>query len=138
VLRQNSPAAGGAAARAGIGNAERQPDTTQAPYLATTIAIAQLIPYRAGQMLAFLSVATPSGIISHDWRLMVGRDGPWIAPPSKLHIDKDGQPRTDIAGRKLYSPLIEFRDARTAARFKRQVLEAIRRQHPEVLEGVVS
>jgi hypothetical protein len=88
-------------------------------------------------MLAFLSVTTPSGIISHDWRLMAGWDGPWIAPPSKLHIDKDGQPRTDTTGRKLYSPLIEFGDTRTAARFKRQVLEAIRRQHPEVLQGGV-
>jgi len=85
---------------------DARPDTTQAPNLATTIAIARLTPYRTGQMLAFLSVTTPSGIISHDWRLRVSRDGPWIAPPSKLHIDKDGQRRIDTAGKKLYSPLI--------------------------------
>jgi DNA-binding cell septation regulator SpoVG len=89
-------------------------------------------------MLAFLSVETTTGLVIHDLRLMTGRDGPWVAPPAKLQVDKDGQPRIDTAGKKLYSPLIEFRDAPTAARFKREILEAIRRQHPEVLDGAVS
>jgi hypothetical protein len=74
-------------------------------------------------------------MMSHDWRLMIGREAPWIAPPSKLQVDKDGQPRSDTVGKKLYASLIEFRDALTAARFKQQILEAIRRQHPEVLNG---
>jgi hypothetical protein len=116
--------------------ARRRPNITTAPNDATrvTVAIPRLTPYRAGQTLAFLLVTTASGILSHDW-LMIGREEPWITPPSELQVDKDGQSRSDTAGKKLYSPLIEFRDARTAARFKQQILEAIRRQRPEVLDG---
>jgi hypothetical protein len=96
--------------------------------------IPKVTPYRAGSMIAFLSVQTSSGMILHDLRLMTGHDGFWIALPSKLLVDADGQPRTDLAGKKQYAPLIEFHDAKVAANFKRQVLDAVRREHPELLD----
>jgi DNA-binding cell septation regulator SpoVG len=102
---------------------------------AAAVKIAKLAPHRSGQMLAFLSVETPSGLVIHDCRLMAGRNGAWIAMPSKPQVDRDGNPRLDANGKALYSPVVEFANRAAADRFRDLVLDALRRQHPEALAG---
>jgi DNA-binding cell septation regulator SpoVG len=72
-------------------------------------------------------------MIIHDLRLMAGRNGPWVAMPGKPQLDRDGQPRLDANGRQTYSKIVEFRDRKTADKFRDQVMEAVRQQHPEAL-----
>jgi DNA-binding cell septation regulator SpoVG len=101
---------------------------------AAAVKIVKLVPHRSGSMLAFLAIETTSGLILHDLRLMAGRNGAWVAMPSKPQIDRDGQPRLDENGRQTYSQIVEFRDRATADKFRDQVIDAIQRQHPEVIE----
>jgi hypothetical protein len=112
------------------GNAMRAPKPA-----AAAVKIAKLVPHRSGSMLAFLSVETASGMIIHDLRLITGRNGTWIAMPSKPQLDRDGNPRLDANGRPTYSQIVEFRDRATADKFRDLVIEALRQQHPEALDG---
>ena len=105
-----------------------------APKPAAAVKIVKLAPHRSGSMLAFLSIETASGLILHDLRLLAGRNGVWVAMPSKLQIDRDGNPRLDANGRQTYSQIVEFRDRAASDRFRDMIFEASRRQHPEVLE----
>jgi DNA-binding cell septation regulator SpoVG len=93
------------------------------------------IPHRSGSMLAFLSVELASGMIVNGLRLMTGTHGPWIAMPSQKLLDRDGKPRLDGGDKSIYSPILEFRDHATADRFAAMVIEVVRRQRPEALEG---
>lgn len=102
---------------------------------AAAVKIAKLAPHRSGQMLAFLLVETPCGMIIHNCRLMVGRNGAWVAMPSKPQLDCDGRPLLDANGRQTYSQIVEFCNRATADKFRDLVLNAVRKQHPEVLDG---
>jgi hypothetical protein len=98
-------------------------------------------PFRnpAGTMLGYLSAELPSGMIVNDCRLMIGPSGkPWIAIPSAKQVNKDGSTRLDARGRQTYSQIVEFRSRALADRFSDLVLEALRRQHPEALDGGAS
>jgi SpoVG len=92
-------------------------------------------PYRSGSMLAFLSVETDSGLIIHDLRLMSGRNGPWVAMPSRPQVDREGSPRRDSNGTPRFSPIVEFRTGQIGDRFQQEVLETVRRDRPDLLKG---
>ena len=145
------PAADGAAVEAGIGFAEkRQLDTTITPHSATRatwgprlgakpkpaagVKIRRWQPHQAGSMRGFLSAGLPSGLIVNDMKLMVGPKGSlWIAMLPIKRVDRDGNTVVRPDGKVLYSKMIEFANLSAADRFRDTVLNAFRRQHPEVL-----
>jgi DNA-binding cell septation regulator SpoVG len=87
-------------------------------------------------MLGYLSAESPSGMITHDLRLMVGPNGKhWIAMPSIKQTNKDGTPRVDANGKQMWSPVIEFRNRAASDRFRDMVLDALHRQYPEAFAG---
>lgn len=65
-------------------------------------------PHRSGALIAFFTAELSSGMIINDLKLMTGKNGYWIALPAQWQFDRDSQPRTDINGKALYSPVIEF------------------------------
>jgi DNA-binding cell septation regulator SpoVG len=91
--------------------------------------------YPSGAMLGFASVQLPSGMIVHDLRPMRGKNGHWVALPSQKQIDRDGRPRTDANGKEIWRALIEFCDRDTANKFRDQIIDLIKRAHPEALDG---
>jgi hypothetical protein len=87
----------------------------------------------ARTMCGFLSTALPSGLVLHGLKLMIGPTGkPWLAMPSVKRLDHAGQPVLDARGKSIWDPIIEFTGAGDRTRFQEQVLEALRRDHPEV------
>jgi hypothetical protein len=96
--------------------------------------LTKFVEHRSGQMVAFLSIELASGMVIHDLRLMIGKNGPWIAMPSQKQVDKDGRPRLDANQRPTYSQIVEFRDRATSDRFREMVLGLVRREHPDALE----
>jgi DNA-binding cell septation regulator SpoVG len=112
---------------------------TWGPRLAPAIKIRRFVPHHntAGTMLAFLTAETPSGMIVHGLKLMIGPQGKhWIALPNVKRRDPDDdRPMLNEDGRPIWDPVIEFasRDARD--RFGALVLEALRRAHPEAFDG---
>jgi len=86
-------------------------------------------------MRGFISVKPPSDMVVNDLKLMIGPGGRyWIAMPSVRQVDKDGQPKRDTKGKPLYSPIIEFVDRESSEKFQRLILDALRREHPEVFD----
>jgi hypothetical protein len=67
---------------------------------------------------------------------MTGRDGAWVAMPSVKRFDRDGNPVRDANGKPIYDQIVEFRDKATADRFSALIIELVRREHPNDLEGV--
>jgi len=91
-------------------------------------------PHRMGSMLRFLKLEMPSGMILNDVKVMVGPKGPhWIALPAIKQTNKDGSAKLDANGKQVWTTIIEFANRAVADLFRDQVLEAIRRRHPEVL-----
>lgn len=68
-------------------------------------------------------------------RLMNGKHGLWVALPSVKRIGRDGHALRDVNGRPIYDQVVEFRSRDIADRFTAEVLEALKREHPEALEG---
>jgi hypothetical protein len=53
-------------------------------------------------------------------------DGSWSAgAPTSPQIDRDGRQRTDLAGKRLYSPLLQFETAQARERWQSAVLGAL-------------
>jgi single-stranded DNA-binding protein len=59
--------------------------------------------------------------------------GFWIAMPSQKRLDCDGNPVTGDNGKPVYSEFVGFRDRGVRDRFNSEVIEAVRREHPEAL-----
>jgi hypothetical protein len=101
--------------------------------------IRRWVSYRnpAGTMLGFLSAELPSKQIIHELKLMRGSKGKhWVALPAIKQLDQDGKPRLNAAtGKPLWSPIIEFADRATYDAFQAMIIEALRRAHPEALDG---
>jgi len=90
----------------------------------------------AGTALAFLSIETPSGIVINDAKLMRGPNGDhWLAMPSQKRLDRDGKPVIGQSGKTLYTEFVGFRDRSVRDRFTTAAVEAVRREHPEALDG---
>ena len=102
------------------------------------VKIKKWTPLRSRSLLGFLDIELRSGMISLDWRLMMGKNGLWVAAPAQKQLDRDGQPRLDANGRPVYRALIEFRNRRIAERFNAAVLDALRREDPYALAGQAS
>jgi hypothetical protein len=94
-------------------------------------------PRRAGTTLrGFAEIELPSGMILSDVAVHVASNGrAWASPPSRPQIDRDGQHMVGKEGKKLYQPIITFRDRDIGDRFSRAVLDAVAAAHPHELEG---
>lgn len=92
-------------------------------------------PFRSGQTRGFVAIELPSGTIFIGLRLMTGKSGPWVAMPAQRQLDREGNPRRDANGKAMSSQIIEFRNRATADKFTAAVLEALRREYPDALDG---
>jgi hypothetical protein len=89
-------------------------------------------PFRAGSLRGYLDVELPSGLILRGARLMVGpKGGRWIAPPSVMRRDADGQPAKSQDGKTIWDQLVDFRDRAARDRFNELVLAALAEFDPE-------
>jgi hypothetical protein len=93
------------------------------------------MPHRSGAMLRFLAVQLASGIVVNELKLTTGANGPWIAMPAQKQFDHVGNPRFDADGKPIFNQIIEFRDHATADRFGAMVLELIRSEYTDALDG---
>jgi hypothetical protein len=90
-----------------------------------------------GSALAYLDIEVGSGLVLRECQLMRGPNGAfWIAMPSQKVIDRDGNPILDQRGKPRYRNFIDFRDRANRDRFADAALDLIRREHPDVFDGV--
>jgi DNA-binding cell septation regulator SpoVG len=135
MFERNDPGALAGAAEAGIGYARRRSNTTPRRGMpARRPKLKKWTPHRSGALLSFCSVELVSVMILNDLRIMTGNDGLWVAMPAQRQVDRERRTRIDANGRALFSPIIEFRNRAIANKFRDQVLERVRRDHPDALE----
>jgi hypothetical protein len=98
--------------------------------------ITRWVPHEAGQMLGFFTTETQSGLVIPDFRALRNKAGEiWIGLPNKPMLSPDGQVLVDDAGKRSYQPTITFRDKSTEKKFLELVVQALRRDHPELFAG---
>jgi hypothetical protein len=87
----------------------------------------------SGSLVGFFTAGMPSGL-SLSELMLHHRDGAWwISFPAKPMLGADGTALRDDRGKIRYSkPLIEFTSRAARDRFSEQVIDALRRAHPEV------
>jgi hypothetical protein len=99
--------------------------------------ILKFTPFRntAGTMRGFVVAETPSGLVIHGLKVMVGPRGKrWIAPPDAKRRGRNDEVMLDANGKAVWDPVIEFRDRDTRDRFNAMILDALRRDHPELFD----
>lgn len=91
-------------------------------------------PVRRGALRGFVTATLPSGMIVHEISVFETNGRAWASPPSKLMIDREGHAMLDDAGKRRYSPLIEFTEKATRDRFSDAIIAALRAAHPGALD----
>ena len=108
-------------------------------YLAPAARSAKILrwqPFRnsAGTVLGFFDVELPSGMVINGCKLMIGPQGRhWIATPAVKAVDKDDNPIVNRDAKPAWNSFVDFASKEARNRFQAQVLDALRRQHPEAL-----
>ncbi|WP_114910734.1 hypothetical protein [Acidibrevibacterium fodinaquatile] len=97
------------------------------------IVVSDWKPLRRGTLRGFVTVSMPSGMIVREVSIGQSHGRAWAMPPSKPMIDRNGCVMLDDAGRRRYSPVIEFISKSVRDRWSSSVVDALREAHPEAL-----
>jgi DNA-binding cell septation regulator SpoVG len=90
-------------------------------------------PMQKGALRGFAKIALPSGMIISDVTVLTAERGPWVSPPSKPMVGRDGIALRDDGGKMKYSPIIEFTSRERRDQFSAAVLAALAALHPDAL-----
>lgn len=90
-------------------------------------------PLRKNTLRGFATVELPIGLKISDIPILIGKNGPWAALPSKPQVGPDGAQRRDN-GKPLYVPILEWRDRELSNRFSNAVIELVREAEPDALD----
>jgi hypothetical protein len=88
-------------------------------------------PLNKGALRGFATVELPIGLKLIDCPVFVGDKGPFAALPAKPELDRDGKRRTDVNGKAIYSPTVEWRERALGDRFSAAVVALVHRQLDE-------
>ena len=88
------------------------------------IAISGWKPHAKGSLKGFFTASLPSGLVLHSLMLHEKGEARWVGFPSREWTNDQGE--------KQYARFIEFRDRRTADRFRDALLDALDKHLAEV------
>lgn len=92
-------------------------------------------PLVKNSLRGFASVELPSGLRILEIPILISSRGKaWAALPSKLQLERDGQPRRDANGKLIYAPVLEWRDRDLADRFSAAVIALVDEKHPDAID----
>jgi hypothetical protein len=92
-------------------------------------------PLAKGALRGFARVELPSGLRISDVPLLVGKRGPFTTLPAKPVLDAERRQKCDANGKPTYAAVLEWRDRDLANRFSDAVVELVRREYPDSLDG---
>lgn len=98
-----------------------------------TVTISDWKPLCKGALCSFVTATLPSGMILHEVSVLITNGKTWASPPSKPMLDRDGRVMTDDAGKRRYSPIIEFATKEIRDRFLDAIIAALVAAHPGAL-----
>jgi hypothetical protein len=103
-----------------------------------TIQILRWRPFTnpSGPVLGLLDLELPSGLQILDIRFGIGPRGTaYLMMPSEKMRDRDDRVLLDDRNKPRWRCFVDFRNKDVRERFQDQVLEALRRAHPELFAG---
>jgi hypothetical protein len=89
-------------------------------------------PLRKGTLIGFAKVQFPTGLIVSEIAIHVAGSRIWASPPSRPW-PKNNAVVVDEAGKPRYSAVIDFVTHGVRSSWSRQVLAALRDEHPDLL-----
>ncbi len=90
-------------------------------------------PVLKNTLRGFATIQQPSGMIVADVGVHISGGKAWAAPPSRLILDRDGQPMLDNHGKTRWCPLVSFTNRETQRAWSDQVIAALKVAYPEAL-----
>jgi hypothetical protein len=73
----------------------------------------------------FATIEMGSGLVIKDCALHLSNGSEWCAPPSKPHLDQEGNARRGPDGKLQYTPIISFATKEVRDNWSRQAVQAI-------------
>jgi hypothetical protein len=89
---------------------------------------------RKNSLRGFATVELPIGLRILDCPVLVSNGRAWVALPSKPALHREGR-HAKPGGVPQYTPIAEWRDKALSGLFSDRVVELLREQYPEDLEG---
>lgn len=81
----------------------------------------RLISWKAvakDSLRGFATVELPNGLVLNDLPVLIGSNGrAWATLPSRPVLDREGQQKLDINGKRQYAPIAEWKNRDMADRF---------------------
>jgi hypothetical protein len=105
--------------------------TTEAPAPAATIRILEWRAVHSGNLIGVAKVALPGGVVLIGCQVLNGVQGPWVSPPSRPVLGRDGCVQRDANGKQRFAATVEFASRALRDRFSAGVIAALRAAHPE-------
>jgi hypothetical protein len=89
-------------------------------------------PVEKNTLKGFFTLRLASGLVINGCSLHEKNVQHWVGLPGAPQLDASGQHRTDLAGKKLYSPAVEITGKTARERFRAEALGAVDRMLAEV------
>ncbi len=103
--------------------------------LAPSFIVEQFVAVQRHTLRGFCRIRMPSGMVLHDVAIhQKGEAAAWAAPASKPQLDRDGNVKRAGDGKIQYVPIVAFASRELRDKFSKQVIEAVRRTHPEAFD----
>jgi hypothetical protein len=118
-----------------------------APDIATAVGFGDRPPPRQLRLISFRPLVKnslrgfctvellPLGLKIIDCPVLVIHGRAWCALPAKLQVDSTGRQKTDASGKPVYVAVLQWRNREISDGFSNAVISAIRRAHPDALDG---
>ncbi len=91
-------------------------------------------PLVRGSLRGFASVELPIGLVIKDVSVLIGKNGPFAALPSKPVLDREGRHVKSDGTKGQYAAILEWRDRNLSTRFSAAVVELVSAAHPDALD----
>jgi hypothetical protein len=91
-------------------------------------------PLAKGCLRGLADIALPIGLKIFDVPVFIDQNGPWASLPGEPQLDREGRRKTDINGKLVYAPVLQWRDRQLADRFSERVVALVRAAYPGDLE----
>jgi hypothetical protein len=89
-----------------------------------------------GSMRGGVDLELDIGLQIYEVIVHVGNNGPWVALPARVVLNKDGAIRRKLAsGKPDYQRILKWRDRDTTDKFSAAVIRLLLRDYPDALGG---
>jgi hypothetical protein len=92
-------------------------------------------PLTKGALRGFATVELPIGLTISDCPVLISHGKTWASMPAKPILDRDGRQKADANGKASYASILSWRDRDLADRWSAAVVDLVRAEYPDAIDG---